>query len=118
MNSMHYKGYAARVEFDERDNIFIGRVLGVNSIISFHGESVSELRTAFIEAVDDYLSDCRERGVSPDKPASGRLMLRIDPGIHAAISVAASVAGESINQWSESALRRAVNEAQEHTAHG
>ncbi|MBB2926584.1 MULTISPECIES: type II toxin-antitoxin system HicB family antitoxin [Paraburkholderia] len=117
MNTMHHNGYTARVEFDERDNIFVGRVLGVNSIISFHGESVAELRTAFVEAVDDYLSDCRERGVSPDKPASGRLMLRIDPGIHAAIGVAASAAGESINQWSEHVLRRAVNEAMNHNAH-
>lgn len=111
MNTMHYNGYMARVEFDERDNIFVGRVLGVNSIISFHGESVAELRTAFVEAVDDYLADCKERGVAPDRPASGRLMLRIDPSLHAAIGVAASAAGESINQWSEEVLGRAAREA-------
>jgi len=44
MNIMQHKGYTARVEFDERDNIFVGRVLGVNSIISFHGESVNIAR--------------------------------------------------------------------------
>ncbi len=117
MNTMHYNGYMARVEFDERDNIFVGRVLGVNSIISFHGESVAELRTAFIEAVDDYVADCKERGVAPDRPASGRLMLRIDPGIHAAIGVAASAAGESINQWSAEVLGRAAREALSRSSH-
>ncbi|MDR5771505.1 MULTISPECIES: type II toxin-antitoxin system HicB family antitoxin [unclassified Caballeronia] len=117
MNTMHYSGYIARVEFDERDNIFVGRVLGVNSIISFHGESVIELRTAFIEAIDDYLADCRERNVSPEKPASGRLMLRINPNVHAAVSIAASAAGESINQWSEEVLGRAAREALDHAAH-
>jgi predicted HicB family RNase H-like nuclease len=116
MNTMQYSGYMARVEFDERDNIFVGRVLGVNSIISFHGESVVELRAAFVEAVDDYLADCNERGVAPDKPASGKLMLRLDPGIHAAISIAASAAGESINQWSEEVLGRAAREVLEHAA--
>lgn len=28
MNTMTHKGYTARIEFDERDNIFVGRVLG------------------------------------------------------------------------------------------
>ncbi|SAK91047.1 HicB family protein [Caballeronia pedi] len=106
-----------RVEFDERDEIFVGRVLGVNSIISFHGESVTELRTAFVDAVDDYLADCKERGVAPDKPASGKLMLRIDPNVHAAISVAASAAGESIDQWSEEVLGRAAREVLARAVH-
>src|SRR5215210_5137026 len=44
VNSMSHKGYTARVEFDERDNIFVGRILGIRKIISFHGETVSELR--------------------------------------------------------------------------
>ena len=39
MNTMTYKGYTARVEYDERDNIFVGRVLGIRTIISFHGKT-------------------------------------------------------------------------------
>ena len=58
MNTMTYKGYTARIDFDERDSIFIGRVLGVRAIISFHGETVAERRAQFIAAVDDYLKDC------------------------------------------------------------
>ncbi|WP_256578930.1 type II toxin-antitoxin system HicB family antitoxin [Pseudomonas sp. VI4.1] len=58
MNSMTYKGYAARVEFDERDDIFVGRVLSVRDIISFHADSVAELRAGFAAAVEDYLADC------------------------------------------------------------
>lgn len=117
MNTMHYSGYLARVEFDERDSIFVGRVLGVNSIISFHGESVAELRTEFVAAINDYLADCKERNVAPEKPASGRLMLRINPNVHAAVSIAASASGESINQWSEEVLGRAAREVLEQAAH-
>ncbi|SDX01407.1 type II toxin-antitoxin system HicB family antitoxin [Pseudomonas sp. NFACC08-1] len=60
MNSITYKGYTARVEFDERDDIFVGRVLGGRDIISFHAESVTELRAEFASAIEDYLADCSE----------------------------------------------------------
>jgi predicted HicB family RNase H-like nuclease len=109
MNIMQHKGYTARVEFDERDNIFVGRVLGVNSIISFHGEAVIELRKEFEIAIEDFLADCAERGVTPEKPASGKLMLRIRPEVHAAVSIAAQAAGKSINQWADEVLDLAAH---------
>lgn len=65
MSTMTYKNYIARIEFDERDNIFVGRVLGLRSIISFHGETVSELRHEFEVAIDDFLNDCKEQGITP-----------------------------------------------------
>jgi len=58
VNTMNYKGYTARIEFDGRENIFTGRVLGVRDIISFHGETVAELHNEFETAIDDYLLDC------------------------------------------------------------
>ncbi len=79
MNTMTYKNYIARIEFDERDNIFVGRVLGLRSIISFHGETVAELRHEFEVAIDDFLNDGKEQGITPEKPASGKRMLRLPP---------------------------------------
>lgn len=108
MNTMHYKGYTARIEFDERDNIFIGRVLGVRSIISFHGETVSELRHEFEFAIEDFLCDCKEQGVKPEKPASGKLMLRVPPEVHGAAIVAAQASGKSLNQWATEVLQNAA----------
>lgn len=109
-NAMHYKGYFARVDFDGRDNIFTGHVLGVADKITFHGETVGDLRRDFHAAVDHYLAHCAEVGREPQKSTSGNLMLRIDPDIHARISIAAAAAGESINQWSEEVLERAASE--------
>ena len=57
MNTMTYKGYTARIEFDERDTIFVGRVLGVKAIIGFHGETVAELRAGFEAAIDFMIED-------------------------------------------------------------
>ncbi|MFN9152211.1 MAG: type II toxin-antitoxin system HicB family antitoxin [bacterium] len=108
MNTMTYKGYTARVEFDERDGIFVGRVLGLRTIISFHGETVKELRSAFAAAVDEFVADCKENGLRPEKPASGKLMLRVPPEVHGAALVAAQAAGKSLNQWASEVLEEAA----------
>ena len=58
MNMMSYKGYAARIEYSDEDGCFIGHVAGIRDVVGFHGETVTELRSAFEEAVDDYLVSC------------------------------------------------------------
>lgn len=108
MNTMSHRGYTARVELDDRDDIFVGRILGVRSIISFHGKTVAGLRAEFSRAVDDYLAECEERGLPPEKPASGKLLLRVPPEIHGKALVVAQAAGKSLNQWATEVLRRAV----------
>jgi predicted HicB family RNase H-like nuclease len=108
MNAMSHKGYTARIEFDERDNIFVGRVLGLRTMISFHGETVAELRAALEMAIDEFLHDCKEQGVRPEKPASGKLMLRVPPQVHGAALVAAQAAGKSLNQWATEVLEEAT----------
>ena len=109
MNTMSHKGYTARVEFDDRDNIFVGRVLGIRNMISFHGETVAGLRREFEAAVEDYLRDCRQQGLKPEKPASGKLLLRVPPEVHGAALVAAQAAGKSLNQWATELLQEAVH---------
>jgi predicted HicB family RNase H-like nuclease len=108
MNTMTYQGYTARIDFDERDNIFVGRVLGLRSILGFHGETVKQLRSEFKVAVEDYLADCKEQGISPEKAVSGKLLLRMPPEIHSKALVRAQASGKSLNQWATEALERAV----------
>ena len=108
MNTMSHRGYTARVELDDRDNIFVGRILGIRSIISFHGETVAGLRAEFSQAVDEYLAECEERGIEPEKPASGKLLLRVPPEIHGKALVVAQAAGKSLNQWATEVLRSAL----------
>lgn len=105
---MTYKGYSARIEYSDEDTCFVGRIAGIRDIISFHGESVDEIRQAFQEAIDFYLETCEERGEAPNKPYSGKLMLRVTPEIHAAVATAAEVNGKSINQWATETLSKAT----------
>jgi predicted HicB family RNase H-like nuclease len=109
MNTMSYRGYTARIEFDDRDSIFIGRILGIRTVISFHGDTVADLRAACVAAVDDFLADCRERGIQPEKPASGKLMLRVPPAVHGAALIAAQATGKSLNQWATEVLKAAAD---------
>lgn len=109
MNTMTHKGYTARVEYDERDNIFVGRILGIRAVISFHGETVAQLRTEFMAAVEDYLSDCKANGLRPEKPASGKILLRVPPEVHGAALVAAQASGKSLNQWASELLQEATH---------
>lgn len=107
MNAMFYKGYSARIEFDDQDRIFVGHLAGIRDIVGFHGSSVDELEAAFHEAVDDYLAHCEKLGLPPNRPFSGRMLLRVPPEVHARVSAAAQVSGVSLNQWATQALDQA-----------
>lgn len=54
-NTIPYKGYVGSVEFSEEDRSFYGKVMGVQSLISYEGENEEELLNDFHAAVDDYL---------------------------------------------------------------
>ena len=109
MNSMCYRGYTARMEFDPDDTIIVGRVLDIDDIISFHGTSVAEFEGALRSAVDAYITACEQLGQAPDTPASGKMMLRVDPAVHAAAVKASARSGQSLNKWAEQVLRAAAH---------
>jgi len=109
MNSMTYKGYFAKINFDERDGIFWGKVIGIKDSITFEGETVAQLTEDFHSAINHYLADCKQEGSTPDKPYSGKLTLRVSPGIHAEIAAAAAHAGKSLNKWVADTLNQVVH---------
>ena len=94
--------------FDAEDKIIVGRVLDIDDIISFHGESVAEFEANFHAAIEDYIAAFEELGGAPERPASGKLMLRIAPEVHAAALKAAAKSGTSLNKWAEKALGTAA----------
>jgi predicted HicB family RNase H-like nuclease len=108
MKAMTYRGYAARIEFDAEDRIFVGHVAGIRDTVGFHGMSVDELEQSFRQAVDDYLQACAKLGQRPERPASGKLMLRVPPTVHANALRSAELAGLSLNQWATRVLSDAA----------
>lgn len=109
MNSMSYKGYSARIDYDDEDGILVGRIAGIADVIGFHADTVEDLRTAFREAVDDYIDTCAKVGKEPQKPYSGKMMFRVAPEVHRKAAIAAELAGKSLNQWAEDVLAQAAH---------
>ena len=109
MNTMTYKGYIGSVAFSEKDNVFFGKIEGINGLVNFEGESVKELTNAFHEAVEDYIAYCKDEGIEPDKSYSGSLNVRLSPTIHRQIAILAKQAGLSLNAYIKDALEKIVN---------
>lgn len=109
MNTMTYKGYLGSVAYSEKDQVFFGKIEGINGLVNFEGESVKELTDAFHEAVDDYLAYCADEGIEPDKSYTGVLNVRLTPTIHRQIAMLARQAGQTINAYIKEALEEKIN---------
>ena len=107
---MEYKGYFTKVEFDDGADIFHGEVINLKDVITFEGTTVDELRKAFQDSVDDYLEFCAGRGEDPEKPYSGRFVVRVEPELHKSISIEAKKKGTSINSLVSEALLKVLEE--------
>lgn len=109
MGYMKYKGYSGSIEYSEEDNCFYGSVIGLRrNGIFFMGNSVDELRKDFEEGVDDYLNVCRQENIEPEKPFSGKLVLRITPTLHGEAAMKAADCGISLNEFITRAILAAV----------
>ena len=106
---MEYKGYYAYIEYSAEDNCFFGTIAGIADVISFEGNSIDELRTAFTEAVEDYLDLCKRQGKEPQKAYKGSFNVRIDPELHKRAVILAASSGISLNQLVEKAVERYID---------
>lgn len=105
---MEYKGYTGHAEFDDEANVFHGEVIAIRDVVTFQGRTVDELRQAFQDSVDDYLEYCQKLGKEPDKPFSGKFVVRVKPDIHRQAAIAAKKSGKSLNSWVSETIERAA----------
>ncbi|MBR1477023.1 MAG: type II toxin-antitoxin system HicB family antitoxin [Lachnospiraceae bacterium] len=101
---MEYKGYRAKIEYDKDDNIFVGTVLGLNDILSFHGSSVEELEQGFTNCIENYFEYCRKIGKKPEKEFRGVFNVRINPESHRKAALEAARVGITMNQFVSEAI--------------
>lgn len=106
-----YKGYVGEVEVDVEAGVLGGSVIGLRDVIHFEGVTVSEAEKAFHESVDEYLEWCREMGKDPDKPYSGKVLVRMDPGLHRQMVRLAEQRSISVNSLVVEAIELRVNQS-------
>ena len=106
-----YKGYTARVVFDDEAMAFHGRVEGIAHVVTFEGRTAEEVRQAFRDSVDDYLAWAAEDGFEPEAPFSGEIAVTVSPEQHRAMHAAAGAAGRPLGEWAREALLLAAESA-------
>lgn len=114
MSNLSYKGYSASISLDADDSIFYGKVLNIYDRIVFSGESITELKTNFQIAIDNYIACCKEIGGEPEKPASGKILLRLHPDTHSKVIREAKKIGKSINRWISDAIEDKISQKEHH----
>ena len=107
-NNLSYKGFTARIEFSADDNVFVGRLVGIDDIVVFDGETVDALKQSMKDSVDFYIETCEKENKQPKKSFSGKLLFRFPNKLHEKIAEAAARNGKSINEWGKEVFESAV----------
>lgn len=105
MKNLEYKGYTGSIEYSKEDKLFYGKVLGINSLISYEGETGPDLEQDFIESIDEYLSDCDEMKLKPEKPFKGSFNVRIPSELHKEAALKAQELKTSLNSFVSESIR-------------
>ncbi|HUT83593.1 MAG TPA: type II toxin-antitoxin system HicB family antitoxin [Thermodesulfobacteriota bacterium] len=105
---LKYKGYKGSVEFDDDAGLLHGEVLDTRDVITFQGKTVEELRKAFRDSIDDYLEYCAERNEKPEKPFSGKFVVRLPSTLHHRAYIKAMEQGKSLNQLVVETLEKVI----------
>ena len=111
---LQYKGYYANVQFSAEDEVFFGKILGINDVVLFEGTTVKKLKAAFKEAVDDYLQTCEELKKEPEKTYKGSFNVRIPSELHRQAALASAGKNMSLNDFVRYAIDLAVSKTVGH----
>jgi predicted HicB family RNase H-like nuclease len=106
-NILKYKNLIASIKYSTEDEAFIGRIEGINSVVSFEGQSVEELMSAFKDAAESYLDFCHRKGITEmQKSYTGVFNVRIDADLHRRAAITAKTHGTTLNAFVKKAIER------------
>ena len=108
MRNLEYKGFAGSIEYSKEDDLLYGKVLGIRGLISYEGETGKKLEIDFMEAINDYLSFCEEKGVPPEKPFKGSFNVRISSELHQKAALLAMDDKVSLNSFVTESIRERI----------
>ena len=111
MNKLSRKGYTGSVEVSFEDNCLHGRVLFIDDIITYEGETVEDLATSFKDAVDRYIAYCEETGKPANKPYSGTFNVRVGEELHRKAAQEAYNRNITLNDYVAQAVKTATEQS-------
>ncbi|PRI21498.1 type II toxin-antitoxin system HicB family antitoxin [Pectobacterium versatile] len=116
-NILKYNGYFGSIETSLEDMVLHGRIECINDVVTYEANTLSELKAAFEEAVDDYLETCRLVGKNPDRPMSGSFNVRIGEDLHKRAYAKAKEDGINLNELVKKAIQEQLEGKKEYHIH-
>jgi predicted HicB family RNase H-like nuclease len=108
MKHLEYKGYTGSIEYSKEDDLLYGKVLGIRGLISYEGKTGKELENDFKEAIDEYLSDCEQGKITPEKPFKGNFNVRLSSGLHKRAALLAIEEKMSLNSFVAESIKEKI----------
>ena len=109
MKFLEYKGYTGSIEYCREDNLLYGKVLGMNGLISYEGASGKDLESDFEVAVDTYIAECKESGITLEKPFKGSFNVRVSPELHQKAALLAMKEKMSLNRFVAESIEEQIS---------
>ena len=110
-NVLTHKGFIGSVHFSADDNIFFGKVEGINDMITFEGETVQELKDAFRYMVDEHIKDCEAENIPIEKSYKGSFNIRLTPDLHRRAAISAKIHGTTLNTFVKESIESRLEHA-------
>lgn len=110
-NIITYKGFIGTIGYSAEDHLFFGKIEGIEDLITFEGETVTELETAFKYMVDQHIVDCKAEGKPAEKSYKGVLNVRLSPRLHKQAAQSAMIKGITLNQMIKQALENELEKS-------
>lgn len=104
MGVLKYKNFIGSVEFSETDKLLFGKVQGIRGLISYEGQNVEELEQDFRAGIDEYLEECKDKGIEPQKSFTGSFNVRIPSDTHSMAVIMAQELGINLNAFVKTAI--------------
>jgi predicted HicB family RNase H-like nuclease len=108
MNHLEYKGYTGSIEYSREYDLLYGKIQGINGLISYEGKTGKELESDFKEAIDIYLADCKNAGITPEKSFKGNFNVRVSPELHRKAALLAMEDKMSLNSFIAESIRARI----------
>jgi predicted HicB family RNase H-like nuclease len=99
LDYLSYSDYRGTAEYSAEDRCFHGKIVGIDDLVTYEGNTVDDLEQAFRDSVDDYLAFCNELGKQPEKAYAGKVLLRMRPELHRELATCADLEQKSLNAW-------------------
>ena len=108
-NTMEYNGYTGIINYSNDDAVLYGNIFGINDLVTFEGETVTELQTSFKDAVNDYIDTCKQLNKMPDKPYKGNFNVRVPVLLHKEAALVALQKNITLNELVKTAIQNYIH---------